>query len=134
VNTLLARAVRLAIPACLVFCAISCRSTKEGEMYRQRIRQQILYGQFREYMQISEGVAALRKKLGLAVPTLWAPAFGTANEVIWEIDYPNLATYQRENEAFYSDAEVMKHWRQLWQFAAQGSVQDELLQEAPRIA
>ena len=50
-------------------------------MYRQRIRQQILYGQFREYMQIAEEVVALRQKLGLAVPTLWAPAFGTANEV-----------------------------------------------------
>ena len=103
-------------------------------MYRQRIRQQILYGQFREYMQIAEEVVALRRKLGLAVPTLWAPAFGTANEVIWEIDYSDLATFQRENEAFYSDAEVMKRWRQLWQLAAQGSIHDELLQEAPRIA
>jgi hypothetical protein len=109
-------------------------STKGGWMYRQRIRQQILYGQFREYMQIAEEVVALRQKLGLAVPTLWAPAFGTANEVVWEIDYPDLATFQRENEAFYSDAEVMKHWRQLWQLAAQGSTHDELLQEAQRIA
>ena len=47
---------------------------------------------------------------------------------------PDLATFQRENEAFYSDAEVMTHWRQLWQLAAQGSTHDELLQEAPRIA
>jgi hypothetical protein len=109
-------------------------STKGGWMYRQRIRQQILYGQFREYMQIAEEVIALRQKLGLAVPTLWAPAFGTANEVVWEIDYSDLATFQSENEAFYSDAEVMKHWRQLWQLAAQGSIHDELLQEAPRIA
>jgi hypothetical protein len=28
----------------------------------------------------------------------------------------------------------MKHWRKLWQLAAQGSTHDELLQEAPRIA
>jgi hypothetical protein len=62
------------------------------------------------------------------------PAFGTANEVVWEIDYSDLATFQRENEAFYSDAEVMKHWRQLWQLAAEGSIHDELLQEAPPIA
>jgi hypothetical protein len=54
--------------------------------------------------------------------------------VVWEFDYSDLATFQRENEAFYSDAEVMKHWRQLWQLAAQGSTHDELLQEAPRIA
>ena len=39
-------------------------------MYRQRIRQQILYGQFREYMEIAEEVIALRQKLGLATPTL----------------------------------------------------------------
>ena len=65
-------------------------------------------------MQIAEEIVALRQKLGLAVPTLWAPAFGAANEVVWEIDYPDLATFQRENEAFYSDVEVMKHWRQLW--------------------
>ena len=103
-------------------------------MYRHRIRQQIPYGQFREYREIAEEVMALREKLGLAASTLWAPAFGTANEVVWEIDYSDLATFQRENEAFYSDAEVMKHWRQLWQLAVQGSIQDELLEEAPRIA
>ena len=51
-------------------------------MYRQRIRQQILYGQFREYMEIAEEVIALRAKLGLAASTLWAPTFGTANEVV----------------------------------------------------
>ena len=103
-------------------------------MYRQRIRQQILYGQFREYMEIAKEVNRIRQKLGLAESTLWAPVFGTANEVVWEIEYPDLATFQRENEAFYSDAEVMKRWRQLWQLAAQGSIHDELLQEAPRIA
>ncbi|TMM27403.1 MAG: hypothetical protein E6F94_02185 [Actinobacteria bacterium] len=103
-------------------------------MYRQRIRQQILYGEFREYMEIAEEVIALRQKLGLAAPTLWAPTFGTANEVVWEINYPDLATYQRENEAFYSDADVMKQWRRLWQHAVQGSIKDELLEEAPHIA
>jgi hypothetical protein len=103
-------------------------------MYRQRIRQQVLYGQFREYMEIAEEVIALRRKLGLAVPTLWVPTFGTANEVVWELEYPDLATFQRENETFYSDAEVMKEWRRLWQLAVQGSTQEELLEEAPHIA
>jgi hypothetical protein len=103
-------------------------------MYRQRIRQQILYGQFREYMEIAEEVFELRMKLGLATPTLWAPTFGTANEVVWETDYADLATFQRENEIFYSDVEAMKQWRRLWQLAVQGSIQDELLEQAPRIA
>jgi hypothetical protein len=103
-------------------------------MYRQRIRQQVLYGQFREYREIAEKVIALRQKLGLADATLWAPAFGTANEVVWEIDYPDLATFQRDNESFYSNAEAMQEWRRLWQFAVQGSIQDELLENAPLIA
>lgn len=103
-------------------------------MYRQRIRQQILYGQFREYMEIAEEVIALRQKLGLAAPMLWVPMFGTGNEVVWEIDYPDLATFQHENEAFYSDTDMMKQWRRLWQHAVQGSTHDELLEEAPRIA
>ncbi len=103
-------------------------------MYRQRIRQQVLYGQFREYMEIAEEVIALRQKLGLAAPVLWVPMFGTGNEVVWEIDHPDLATFQRENEDFYSDADVMKQWRRLWQHAVQGSTHDELLEEAPHIA
>ena len=103
-------------------------------MYRHRTRQQILYGRFREYMEIAEEVIALRRKLGLAAATLWAPTFGTANEVIWEVDYPDLATFERENEAFYSDPEAMEQWRRLWQQAEQGSTHDELLMEAPRIA
>jgi hypothetical protein len=103
-------------------------------MYRQRIRQQILYGQFREYMEIGGQIVALRRKLGLAAPTLWAPAFGTANEVVWEIDYSDLAAFERENEAFYSDVGVMEQWRRLWEHAVQGSIHDELLMEAPRIA
>ena len=103
-------------------------------MYRQRIRQQILYGQFREYAEIAAKVIALRQKLGLVPATLWAPTFGTANEVVWEIDYPDLATFQRDNASFYANAEAMEQWRLLWQFAVQGSTQDELLERAPLIA
>jgi len=103
-------------------------------MYRQRSRQQIVYGQFREYIEIAEEVIALRRKLGLTEPRLWASTFGTANEVIWEVEYPDLASFQRENEAFYSDPDVMQQWRRLWQYVVQGSIQDELLEEAPRIA
>lgn len=103
-------------------------------MYRQRIHQQVLYGQFREYMEIAKAVIALREKLGLAAPTLWIPTLGTANEVVWEFEYPDLATFQRENEVFYSDSDAMKQWRRLWQHAVQGSTHDELLEEARAIA
>jgi hypothetical protein len=103
-------------------------------VYRQRIRQQILYGQFREYAEIAEKVIELRQRLGLAPASLWAPTVGAANEVVWEIDYPDLTNFQRDNESFYSNAEAMEQWRLLWQLTVQGSTHDELLQKAPLIA
>jgi len=103
-------------------------------MYRQRIRQQVLYGQFREYMEAAAELVARRQELGLAPPRLWAPVVGRGNEIIWEHDYADLAAFERENAACYGDTEAMKHWRALWQLAVQGSTHDELLQEAPSIA
>jgi hypothetical protein len=103
-------------------------------MYRQRMRQQVAYGRFREYMGIADDVVAGRRKLGLAPPRLWAPVVGAANEIVWETEYPDLATFERENDTFHADAELMERWRSLWQLAVPGSTHDELLQEAPRIA
>jgi hypothetical protein len=103
-------------------------------MYRHRIRQQVRYGQFREYMQIAEMVISARDALGLTRPTLWAPTVGPANEIVWEVDYPDLSTFERENDAFYGDAESMRQWRDLWQLTVQGTIEDELLQAAPHIA
>jgi hypothetical protein len=103
-------------------------------MYRQRLRQQVMYGQFREYMEIADELTARRRELGLAESRLWAPVVGTANEVVWETDFPDLATFERENAAFHADAGAMERWRTLWQLAVPGSTHDELLQEAPRIA
>jgi hypothetical protein len=98
------------------------------------MRHQVVYGQYREYLEIAAAVIGLARKRGLPAPTLLAPVTGTANDVIWETDYPDLPAFQRDNGAFYADAELMEQWRRLWQHVVQGSVQDELLQEAPRIA
>jgi hypothetical protein len=103
-------------------------------MYRQRMRQQVAYGRFREYMEIADALVTRRRELGLAAPTLWAPVVGAGNEVVWETEFPDLAAFERENAAFHADAEVMERWRSLWQLAVPGSTYDELLQEAPRIA
>jgi hypothetical protein len=103
-------------------------------MYRQRIHQQILYGRFREYMAIAREVVAFRQELGLAPARLWVPTFGTANEIVWEFEYADLATFQSDNTTFYAHEGAMKKWRELWQQTAQGSIRDELLEEAPEIA
>jgi hypothetical protein len=106
----------------------------QAVMYRHRMSQQVLYGQFREYMEAADEVVSRRQALGLSAPRLWAPVVGGGNEIVWDVDYADLATFERETAAFYGDADAMKHWRALWQLAVQGSTQDELLQEAPHIA
>jgi hypothetical protein len=103
-------------------------------MYRHRLRQQVLYGHFREYIEILEALNDLARERGWTESTLWTPTVGASNEVIVETEFPDLATFQRENEAFYSDAEVMKHVRRLGEHVVQGSVYDELIEQAPHIA
>jgi hypothetical protein len=103
-------------------------------VYRHRVRREVVYGQFREFMEIAEALNDLTKQRGWTASTFWTPTVGAANEVIVETEYPDLASFQRENEAFYADAEVMNTLRRLSEHVVQGSMRDELLEEAPRVA
>jgi hypothetical protein len=105
----------------------------EAEMYRLVTRQQVLYAHYREYKELADELIELARARGLTVPRLFAPTVGVGNEVIWEKEYPDLAAFERDNDAFHSDTEIMERWRRLWGLVVQGSVHDELLQEAPRI-
>ncbi len=51
-----------------------------------------------------------------------------------ETDYPDLATFQREGEAFSADAEAMKLIRGGIEYVVEGSVHDELYETAPHLA
>ena len=103
-------------------------------MYRSRIYQEVLYGHFREFMQVAESFQALLRERGWTDSTLWVPTVGQSNLVIWESDYPDLASFQREGDAFSSDKEAMDLLRQFAQHVVQGSVRTELLEEAPSVA
>ena len=43
-----------------------------------------------------------------ATGTVWTQVVGQFNEIIIETDFPDLATYQRENEALMSDPAALK--------------------------
>jgi hypothetical protein len=103
-------------------------------MYRARIHQEVIYGHFREFLQVTESFRALSRERGWTDGTLWVPTAGRGNVVIWETEYPDLASFQRENEAVYSDKEAMDLIRQFSPHVVQGSVHTELLEEAPSIA
>ena len=50
----------------------------------------------------------LAEKRGWQKSTIWTQTFGPFNELAFEREYPDLATYERETAAFYADEEVMQ--------------------------
>ena len=59
---------------------------------------------------------------------------GIANQLVVNKEFPDLATMEREDDAFNTDPEAMKLFRQLAAVTVQGSARVELFQEAPHLA
>ena len=103
-------------------------------MFRHRLHVHIRYGHFKDYLALAEELNELGRSRGWAESTFWTPTVGAANELVVETDYPDLATFQRVNEAFSSDPEAMKLVRSGIEHVVEGSVHDQLIQQAPHIA
>jgi NIPSNAP len=105
-----------------------------GTMVRARFIVQVRYGHFAEYLKAAEQLNEIARKRGWAEATFWVAAAGTANELIAEVDYPDLATFDQEGQAQSSDAEWMKVIRSTVDLVVQGTGRSELLQTAPELA
>jgi NIPSNAP len=103
-------------------------------MVRARFIIEVRYGHFAEYLSALEQLNAIAREREWAEATFWVAAAGPANELIAEVDYPDLATFEREGEAQSSDADWMKVIRSTVDFVVQGTGRSELLQTAPRLA
>jgi hypothetical protein len=103
-------------------------------VYRYRQYVVVKYGQFRQYKELFDQGNALCEKKGWTKATTWVPVGGESNAFVIENDYPDLASYERETDQMYSDAEVMGLWRQSAALIIEGSSREELLASAPDIA
>ena len=103
-------------------------------MYRARISVQVRYGHFKEHLEVCERLNELARSRGWIESTFWVPTVGTANEMIIETEYPDLATFQREGDAFSSDPEAMQLLRSTTGLIVEGSGRSELLEAAPTLA
>ena len=74
----------------------------------------------------------IAKKKGWPTSTPYTPVVGTGNEIVLETEYADLATFDRVNHAFQTDAESMKIYRRTADIVVQGSVHDEIFQEVSR--
>jgi hypothetical protein len=95
---------------------------------------EIQYGKFREALEFWKQIGELTIKRGWPKLTVWAPVVGQGNLMIVEADYPDMATWERVNSEFLSDAEVMGLFRQSAALVIQGTSFDELLSAAPELA
>ena len=100
-------------------------------MYRFRLIAEVKYGHFKDYLELSNKMNELFRERGWSTFTTFTLAIGTANEVIAEADYPDLATWEKEGDAFQSDAEAMALNRAFAEHTVQGSARSELLMTLP---
>jgi hypothetical protein len=103
-------------------------------MVRARFIVQVRYGNFAEYLKALEQLNEIARERGWAEATFWVATAGIANELTAEVDYPDLATFDREGQAQSSDADWMRVIRSTADMVVQGTGRSELLQTAPQLA
>jgi hypothetical protein len=103
-------------------------------MYRFRVTVQVLYGHFKEYLEASEKLNEISRARGWTEFTYWVPTVGTGNEFVAEADYADLATFQKEGDAFQTDPEAMEILRASGKHIVQGSARTELLETISEMA
>lgn len=101
--------------------------------FRMRMIATIKYGHAGEYLKNMQRLNEVGIARGWAPMRTWMPVVGPNNLVIHEQDYPDLATYQRENAAFYEDEEAFGLFRANAGNVIEGSAYTEMLEDAPTV-
>lgn len=101
-------------------------------MYRSRSYAQVLYGKFNEYLESLNQLNAIARKRGWPESSTWIPVVGTANEVVTEEEYADLATFAKVSDAFSADPEAMRIFRASAGLIVQGSARNELFEEVTK--
>jgi hypothetical protein len=103
-------------------------------MYRQIMREQVIYGHFREYFAVVREVIAYNNSKGWTPMVMYAPLTGANNDVVYHGDYPTLADLEREMNAVMSDSTFMELIRRQAAHVVQGSSVTEILMTIDDVA
>jgi hypothetical protein len=99
--------------------------------YRVRQIALIKYGRFGEYLATVKKLEEIIRARGWAPSRILVPTAGQSNEIIIESEYPDLATFQEENVAFYADEAAFQVFRSGAEFVVEGSARTEILEDVP---
>jgi len=97
--------------------------------YRYRQIATVKYGHFGEYLKIVKQLGEVGRARGWAAARVYTPVAGVGNEIVTEWDYPDLAAFQKEGEAFLGDGEAFPLFRSSAQHLVEGSVRSELFED-----
>ena len=103
-------------------------------MYRMVIREQVIYGHFRDYFGVAQEIVAYAKSKEWAAFTIYSPFAGAGNDVVYHFDYASLAELEKEMNASMSDAGFMKLIRRQADHIVQGSSVSEILMTLDDVA
>jgi len=99
--------------------------------YRVSQVAQIKYGEFGAYVKTVRKLEAIYRERGWASMRIIVPTAGPNNEIVVELEYPDLATFERENKAFYADEEAFAAFRAGAEFVVAGSARTEIYEDVP---
>ena len=99
--------------------------------YRWRLIQEIRYGHFGDYMKTWAKLDSILRERGWVTSRVLVPTAGPNNQFVAEFEYPDLAVYERENKAFYSDHEAFEAFQAGAEFVVQGTARTELYEDLP---
>jgi hypothetical protein len=107
---------------------------EDAAVYRFRSYQQVLYGRYNEFFAACQELKANETSKGRTPVTVWPPTVGEGNLVVLEAEYPDLATFQKDFDAFGQNAEAMRVSRNIGALTVQGSARSELWESATSVA
>lgn len=103
-------------------------------MYIVRTVCVVQYGKFREFAELTQQLIAVCEAKGWAKPRLLVPTAGQNNEAVLQIEYPDLATFQAENRAQFTDPDFMGPFRASAEYVYAQSSHVEIYEDAFTIA
>ena len=87
-----------------------------------------------DFLQTASKLNEISRARGWVEFSFWTQVAGSFNEIVLEADYPDLATFEQQTNAFYADAEAvgtMRGWRDL---VIQGTCYSELWAQAEPVS